>query len=73
MNPTKLLSLLCCFLTLSVSLYAHPGHGTSQADPHSIFHYLVSLEHLIPLLTVLGLILFAIMKKRTASKRIMRK
>jgi len=73
MNPTKLLSLLCCFMALSASLYAHPGHGTEQTDPHSIFHYLVSLEHLIPLLTVLGLILFAIMKKRATSKRILRK
>lgn len=73
MNSAKLFSLLCCFMVLASSLYAHPGHGTEQTDPHSIFHYLVSLEHLIPLLTVLGLILFAIMKKRAASKRIIRK
>ena len=73
MNPTKLFSLLCCFLTLSLSLYAHPGHDNGQTDPHSIFHYLVSLEHLVPLLTVLGLILFAILKKRVTSKRVIRK
>jgi hypothetical protein len=73
MNSAKLLSLLCCFMTLSVGLFAHPGHGTGQSDPHGIFHYLSSLEHLIPLLTVLGLILFAIMKKRAASKRVIRK
>nr|WKN36692.1 hypothetical protein K4G66_30475 [Tunicatimonas sp. TK19036] len=76
MKFLRFLYLFAIFLTGSFSVIAHPGHGPEHIDPHSVLHYVTSLVHLIPLITVLGIILFAILKRRTASassKRISRK
>ncbi|MEQ9439265.1 MAG: hypothetical protein RIG62_09460 [Cyclobacteriaceae bacterium] len=67
MKFPKFLSMLFFLLALTTMAVAHPGHGSNQVDPHSVLHYLTSLVHLIPLVTVLGIILFAILKKRTES------
>ena len=72
MYPLKsLTALLLSFI--GTAAMAHPGHGSENVDPSSAFHYLLSLGHLVPLLTVVGIILFAIMKKRTESRRALRK
>ncbi|WKN42948.1 hypothetical protein [Tunicatimonas pelagia] len=73
MNFPKFLSLFFCFAVLIGTAMAHPGHGAEHSDPHGIFHYLTSLVHLIPLLTILGIVLFAIVRKRAASKKLLRK
>ncbi len=73
MNFPKFISLLSCFILLVSSAMAHPGHGAEHTDAHGIFHYLTSLVHLIPLLTILGIVLFAIARKRAASKKLLRK
>ena len=68
MKLSKHLGLLLFLLAFSPMAFAHPGHGSEHFDPHSILHYLTSLVHLIPLITVLGIILFSILKKRTTSE-----
>ncbi|MEM8968264.1 MAG: HupE/UreJ family protein [Bacteroidota bacterium] len=70
---SKILSLIFSFAVFTTAAIAHPGHGSEHTYSDGIFHYLTSLDHLIPLLTVLGIILFAILKKRVTSKRILRK
>lgn len=69
MNFSKLLSFFFCFIVVIGSAVAHPGHGAEPTDAHSIFHYLTSLVHLIPLLTILGIVLFAIVRKRAAASK----
>lgn len=76
MKYLKFLYVFVLLLTLTTLSMAHPGHGSKQLDPNSAVHYLTSLVHLIPLITVLGIILFSILKKRIASdapKRAIRK
>ena len=70
MYPPKLLIFLF-FSFFAPLAMAHPGHGDESIDSTTIFHYFISLDHLIPLLTIVGIILFAILK-RTESKRAMK-
>ena len=72
MYPPKLLIALFFLFSAPIAM-AHPGHGDESVGANAIFHYFIALDHLIPLLTVVGIILFAIMKKRTESKRAIRK
>ncbi|MFN6129321.1 MAG: hypothetical protein ACK6DC_23475 [Planctomycetota bacterium] len=45
----RMLTLLLVASMPAIAL-AHPGHG--NADPSSLVHYLLSLEHAVPIATV---------------------
>ncbi len=48
------LNVLCCLFGLSASLWAHPGHGTT--DSGSIAHQVAEPVHLLPLVAGLGVV-----------------
>lgn len=61
-NLQRLLSfIMVMFMTLSA--YAHPGHGHHQEAPQGLMHYLTSPVHLISLLLVVGLAVYVAYRK----------
>ncbi len=61
-NLSTLLSLFM-ILFISVSAFAHPGHGHHQDTPQSLMHYLTSPLHLVSILVVLALTVYVSYRK----------
>lgn len=62
----KYFFLLLAFLS-SISVFAHPGHGSS--DGFTITHYFVEPEHALLLLTGLALVVILVRKFRSMPEK----
>ena len=58
----KIIILILSAVTLTSSLVAHSGHGSSVVSSNNPAHWLLSFEHLIPI-SVVAFLAFGIMKK----------
>lgn len=61
-NVRALLSLVM-ILFMSVSAFAHPGHGHHLEEPMGLMHYLSSPLHMISLLVVISLVFYIAYRK----------
>lgn len=59
----KFIKMLLVVLTAlsPVTIFAHPGHGNHNAQ--SILHYIATPTHLLPLILVVGFVVFILVKR----------
>lgn len=63
----KLFTTLVVFVLLSVVLFAHSGHGAAEHQT-GFWHFIVNPIHFLPIIAVLGFVIYLVSKKFSLKK-----